>query len=91
MEKVILTLDISHDDMFDGHELKIGQDVTQNFAHDIARPTKATITNPTGPGGGNPIVELEFIDEDQAWEWWINNYDEEGDDELFYQSLATGL
>ena len=54
-------------------ELKDGQDVTAVFAEDIARPVKAVIIEAEGPGGGNPYVELTFMDEDHSWEWFKEN------------------
>jgi hypothetical protein len=54
-------------------ELKDGQDVTEAFADDIARPVKAVIIEAEGPGGGNPYVEFTFTDEDHSWEWASSN------------------
>ena len=54
-------------------ELKDGQDVTAVFADDIARPVKAVVIDAEGPGGGNPYVELTFMDEDHSWEWFKEN------------------
>ena len=61
-------------------ELKDGQDVTEVFAEDIARPVKAVIIEAEGPGGGNPYVEFTFLDEDHSWEWASSNMDMEPDD-----------
>lgn len=56
-------------------DLRAGQDVTEVFADDVARPVKAKILDPQGPGGGNPYVEFEFQDADHAWEWASENMD----------------
>lgn len=57
-----------------------GQDVTEVFKEDIARPVKAVIIEAEGPGGGNPYVEFTFIDEDHSWEWASHVMDMEPDD-----------
>ena len=62
------------------HALTVGQDVTEAFAEDIARPVKAVIIEVEGPGGGNPYVEFTFQDEDHSWEWASSNMDMEPDD-----------
>jgi hypothetical protein len=62
-------------------ELKDGQDVTEVFSEDIARPVKAVIIEAEGPGGGNPFVELAFMDEDHSWEWYKENMSQ-GDAEI---------
>ena len=75
----ILRMDIALDLFVDkmGEEaakaLKDGQDVTKVFADDIARPVKAVVIDAEGPGGGNPYVELTFMDEDHSWEWFKEN------------------
>jgi hypothetical protein len=61
-------------------KLTDGQDVTEVFADDIARPVKAVIIETEGPGGGNPYVEFTFTDEDHSWEWASSNMDMEPDD-----------
>ena len=61
-------------------ELQDGQDVTDVFADDIARPMKAVIIQAEGPGGGNPYVEFTFQDGDHSWEWASSNMDMEPDD-----------
>jgi hypothetical protein len=55
--------------------LKERQDITEAFADDIARPLKAIVIVVSGPGGGNPFVELTFQDGDHAWEWASSNMD----------------
>ena len=67
-------------------ELQDGQDVTDVFADDIARPVKAVIIQAEGPGGGNPYVEFTFLDEDHSWEWASSNMDMEPDD---YEEAAA--
>jgi len=67
-----LTLDINYD-MFNEADLVLGHDVTDCFAEDLARPIKAVIVNPEGPGGGNPIVRFSFQDCDHSWEWFSQN------------------
>ena len=64
----------------DARKIQDGQDVTEIFADDIARPVKAVIIEAEGPGGGNPYVEFNFIDEDHSWEWASSNMDMEPDD-----------
>lgn len=68
--------DVSWDHFADqgAHNLVDGQDVTQFFFDDIGRPVKAQVIMAEGPGGGNPYVSFEFIDEDHAWEWFSNSY-----------------
>jgi hypothetical protein len=75
----ILRMDIAFDLFVDkmgeeaARELTDGQDVTKVFADDIARPVKAVVIDAEGPGGGNPYVELTFMDEDHSWEWFKEN------------------
>ena len=54
--------------------LKDGDDVTSVFADDLTRPVGAVILEKVGPGGGNPFVELTFLNEDHAWDWFSQDY-----------------
>jgi len=58
-----------------------GADITSAFADDIARPVKVIVLEVEGPGGGNPFVELHFMDEDHSWEWYSENMSQ-GDAEI---------
>lgn len=71
-----LNADISHDFFADNNlqVTSVGQDVTLAFKDDIPPPVKAEVLVVEGPGGGNPCIELTFIDEDHAWEWFSNCY-----------------
>lgn len=55
-------------------ELSADQEVTRFFSDDIPPPVKATVVDAHGPGGGNPIIRLEFADQDHAWEWFSGCY-----------------
>jgi hypothetical protein len=46
----------------------LGLDVTSHLENDV-RPVKAVVVDPCGPGGGMPVVEVTFVDEEHAWEW----------------------
>ena len=70
MHALKLDVDI---DMFKESDLVLGRDVTRYFDEDWAPPVKATIVNPKGPGGGNPIVKFFFEDSDHSWEWFSHN------------------
>lgn len=61
--------------------LKDGDDITSAFEGDIARPVKVIVLEVEGPGGGNPFVELHFMDEDHSWEWYKENMSQ-GDAEI---------
>lgn len=73
--------DISHDWIeekaavygLDIKRIRSGSDITALFADDIARPMKAIVVEFKGPGGGNPFVELTFMDGDHSWEWFMGN------------------
>lgn len=75
-----LQVDISQDSIIDrlGEAafllLKDGDDITAVFKDDLARPVKAKVIEKFGPGGGNPFVELKFLDEDHAWGWFGEDY-----------------
>lgn len=53
--------------------IRSGSDITSLFQDDIAHPVKAAVVEFKGPGGGDPFVELTFMDEDHSWEWFIGN------------------
>jgi hypothetical protein len=61
--------------------LKDGDDITSAFEGDIACPVKVIVLEVEGPGGGNPFVELHFMDEDHSWEWYKENMSQ-GDAEI---------
>lgn len=87
-----LNVDIAHD-FFDDAGVAVtheGQDVTAAFENDIPQPMKATVEVVNGPGGGNPCILLEFLDEDHAWEWFSNSYmpDEFAADEFEHHIAA---
>ena len=67
--------DISSDFFEDGGCIawSNGQDVTTLFENDICPPLKATIIEAEGPGGGNPVVEFEFLDMGHASVWAYDN------------------
>ena len=58
-----------------------GADITAAFEDDIARPVKVVVLEVEGPGGGNPFVELTFLDYDHSWEWYSENMSQ-GDAEI---------
>jgi len=64
----------------DARKIQDGQDVTEVFSEDIARPVKAVIIEAEGLEDGNPYVEFTFMDEDHSWEWASSNMDMEPDD-----------
>jgi hypothetical protein len=66
MIKIAFDLDLDLD--FSVANPTIGQDVTSILDNDV-RPVKAIVIDPCGPGGGMPVVEVTFLDEDHAWEW----------------------
>jgi hypothetical protein len=72
-----IELDIS-DELF-RKAPRMGDDVTQLLAQasrnlrglpGLPPGTVATVVNPSGPGGGNPVVQISFTDEEVAWEWF---------------------
>jgi hypothetical protein len=67
--------DISYDFFSDAgcHAWSDGQDVTTLFENDISHPLVATIIEAAGPGGGNPVVEFEFLDVNHARSWAFDN------------------
>jgi len=75
----ILRMDIAYDwleeKMGKGvlETIQDGADITVAFEGDIARPVAAVVLEKFGPGGGNPFVELHFMDEDHSWEWYSEN------------------
>ena len=71
-----LEVDITHEFFVDaGVEVTHdGQDVSASFDGETFSPVRAKVLRAVGPGGGNPCIELEFIDEDHAWEWFSNWY-----------------
>lgn len=83
----ILRMDINWDwleekvgkDVFE--TLTDGSDITAAFSDDVARPVKVTVIEIEGPGGGNPFVELTFLDADHSWEWYKENMGQ-GDSEI---------
>lgn len=85
----ILRMDIGYDWLaekmgvygMDLNALKDGTEITAAFSDDIARPVKVTILEVEGPGGGNPFVELVFLDEDHSWDWFNANMSQ-GDGEI---------
>jgi hypothetical protein len=83
----ILRMDIAYDwleeKMGKGvlETIKDGADITDAFVGDIARPVKVIVLEVEGPGGGNPFVELHFMDEDHSWEWYTENMSQ-GDAEI---------
>lgn len=83
----ILRMDIAYDwleeKMGKGvlETIQDGADITDAFEGDIARPVKVIVLEVEGPGGGNPFVELHFMDEDHSWEWYKENMSQ-GDAEI---------
>ena len=83
----ILRMDIAYDwleeKMGKGvlETIQDGADITVAFEGDIARPVKVIVLEVEGPGGGNPFVELHFMDEDHSWEWYKENMSQ-GDVEI---------
>lgn len=83
----ILRMDIAYDwleeKMGKGvlETIQDGADITVAFEDDIARPVKVIVLEVEGPGGGNPFVELHFMDEDHSWEWYKENMSQ-GDAEI---------
>ena len=85
----ILRMDIAYDWLaekmgvygMDLNSLKDGAEITAAFSDDIARPVKVVVLEVEGPGGGNPFVELTFMDEDHSWEWYKENMSQ-GDVEI---------
>lgn len=82
-----LELDINYD-MFSEADLVLGKDVTSYFEEDICQPVRATIINPKGLGGGNPIVKFFFNDQDHAWEWFSQSGVGSGEADLEEFELA---
>ena len=80
-------IDIIGEDSF--NLLKDGDDVTNVFEDDIAHPVNAKLIQVQGPGGGNPYVEMSFLDEDHAWEWFSESYGGEPDEFSLHLELAA--
>ena len=76
-----LALDINYD-MFNKADIVLGKDVTAYFEEDICQPVWATIIDPCGPGGGNPVVKFFFNDHDHAWEWFSQSGVGSGEDAM---------
>ncbi len=66
-------------ELFDG-KISDGEDITSNplFSPggDLFLPPGATVKviKAEGSGGGNPEVEYTFVNDDDSWEWYLNQY-----------------
>jgi hypothetical protein len=80
MDPVTLELDLCSDD-FTADELVKGKDVTSNELFGPDGPlflppgmATATVHDPEGPGGGNPVIRIRFAHEEDAEAWHEDYY-----------------
>ena len=82
-----LELDIANDNFPEGFDVKDGQDVTEVLKKKPrfvdgpvfppgTPPVKATVVNAIGPGGGNPLVHIDFNNPDDARKWFYEVYED---------------
>jgi len=80
MDTVTLEMDLCYED-FTPAELVRGKDVTSNYLFQPDGPlflppglATATIHDPEGPGGGNPVIRIRFYHEEDAEAWYEEYY-----------------
>ncbi len=82
-----LELDVAQDNFPADFDVKNGQDVTEvlrqkspfiigPFFPKGTPPVKATVVNAIGPGGGNPLVHIDFNNPDDARKWFYEVYED---------------
>jgi hypothetical protein len=80
MDTITLEMDLLYED-FTSDELVRGKDVTSNHLFQPDGPlflppglAKATVHDPEGPGGGNPVIRIQFSHEEDAETWYEDFY-----------------